>query len=98
MFSVAEKRRISDLVQIILRETGNPELPDGEIQFILSVKGGLEWQFANIRNNGAEPNPGVNPWNEEQSKKSDPVIPGSLDIWHPSQLGERVTDRFPKEI
>jgi hypothetical protein len=40
MFSVRQKREISEAVQQILRATGHPELPAGEIQFRLHVKGG----------------------------------------------------------
>ncbi len=39
MFTVQQKRDISDKVQAILRETDHPELPEGEIQFHLHVKG-----------------------------------------------------------
>lgn len=66
MFSVAQKRAISDAVQKILRDTKHPELPPGEIQFLLHVDGAEAWSFADIRNNGAVPNPKVNPWNERQ--------------------------------
>lgn len=68
MFSVAQKRAISDAVQKILRETNHPELPDGEIQFLLHVDGAENWSWADIRNNGAVTNPGVNPWNELQDR------------------------------
>ena len=37
MFSVNQKRLISDRVQQILRETNHPKLPEGERQFSLSV-------------------------------------------------------------
>ena len=43
MFSVRQKREISEKVQTILRETGHPELPDGEIQFKLLVHGAYSW-------------------------------------------------------
>lgn len=64
MFSVREKRAISDAVQKILRSTGHPELPEGEIQFALHVKGKTVMSWADIRNNGAVTNPDVNPHNE----------------------------------
>jgi hypothetical protein len=66
MFSVREKREIAEAVQKILRATHHPELPDGEIQFHLHVGGKLQWQWADIRNNGAVPVPDVNPHNERQ--------------------------------
>jgi hypothetical protein len=66
MFSVKQKRDIADAVQQILRATGHPELPAGEIQFHLKVGGAAPWSWAYIRNNGAVIQPGVNPWNESQ--------------------------------
>jgi hypothetical protein len=64
MFSVQQKRDIADKVQAILRETRHPELPDDEIQFLLHVDGVGSWSWADIRNNGAVSNPGINPWHE----------------------------------
>lgn len=69
MFSVAQKRAISEAVQRILRETNHPELPAGEIKFKLHVDGAESWSWADIQNNGAVSNPDVNPWNEVQAKK-----------------------------
>lgn len=66
MFSVKQKREIAEAVQKILRETNHPELPTGEIQFLLHVDGAESWSWADIRNNGAVTEPGVNPWNEKQ--------------------------------
>lgn len=66
MFSVRQKREIADAVQKILRATNHPELPEDEIQFNLHVMGAEAWSWADIRNNGAEPNPGINGWNERQ--------------------------------
>lgn len=70
MFSVRQKREIADAVQKILRATNHPELPLGEIQFSLNVAGAEPWSWAEIRNNGSESNPGVNPWNERQDPAS----------------------------
>lgn len=64
MFSVQQKRTIADQVQRILRETNHPELPKGEIQFHLHVDGAEAWSWADIKNNGACPDPSVNVWNE----------------------------------
>jgi hypothetical protein len=72
MFSLNQKRHIADAVQKILRDTGHPELPEGEIQFDLHVKGAQPWSWADIRNNGSVPNPGINPWNEAQEAKCRP--------------------------
>ena len=64
MFSVQQKRDISDAVQKILRDTGHLELPGGEVSFHLHVDGAEPWSWADIKNNGAVTNPGVNPHNE----------------------------------
>jgi hypothetical protein len=68
MFSVQQKRDISEAVQKILRATKHPELPSGEIRFLLHVEGAENWSWADIRNNGAVTNPDVNPWNEAQAR------------------------------
>lgn len=68
MFSVREKRAIADKIQQILRETDHPELPQGEISFLLHVDGARPWSWADIRNNGAVVSPSVNPWNEAQDR------------------------------
>jgi hypothetical protein len=70
MFSIREKREISDAVQKILRATNHPELPSGEIQFHLHVVGAESWSWADILNNGAVVTPGRNPWNESQDKEA----------------------------
>ena len=69
MFSVKQKREISEKVHRVLRETNHSELPKGEIIFHLHVEGAEAWSFADIKNNGAVLNPDVNPWNEEQDKR-----------------------------
>ena len=69
MFSVRQKREIADAVQKILRDTGHPELPEGEIQFSLHVQGAENWSWADIRNNGAVSNPDVNPHNELMDRR-----------------------------
>lgn len=70
MFSVRQKREIADAVQKILRDTQHPELPNGEITFLLRVKGADTWSWAEIQNNGAVDKPDVNPWNEMQDAKA----------------------------
>jgi len=70
MFSVKQKRDIAEAVQKVLRATGHPELPVGEIQFLLHVDGAESWSWADIRNNGAVTNPGINPHNEMQARAS----------------------------
>ena len=66
MFSILQKRQISEKIQILLRMTNHPELPKEEIQFRLRVAGAEDWSWADIRNNGAVSVPSVNPWNEAQ--------------------------------
>ena len=73
MFSVQQKRQIADAVQRILRETGHPELPPGEINFHLHVDGAKPWSWADIRNNGAVSAPAINLWNEAQAQLSAPA-------------------------
>ena len=68
MFSVIQKRVISEKIQTILRESKHPELPENEIQFYIHVEGAESWSWADIRNNGAIKTPSVNPWNEKQEK------------------------------
>lgn len=55
MFTPLQKRLIAHKVQQILRATGNPELPKGEITFRLHVEGAEDWSWADIKNNGAVP-------------------------------------------
>lgn len=69
MFSIRQKRDIADAIQKLLRETGHPELPDGEIVFELRVTGATAMSWAVIKNNGRVKEPSLNPHNEMQ----DPV-------------------------
>ncbi len=66
MFSVQQKRNISDAVQRILRETNHPELPEGNIRFLLHVNGAEAWSWADIKDNESVVNPeaNANPFNE----------------------------------
>ena len=68
MFSVQQKRDISEAIQRILRVTEHPELPaEGEIKFHLHVDGAEPWSWADIKNNGAILVPSINPHNENNS-------------------------------
>lgn len=70
MFSISQKRQISEAVQKILRDTNHPELPKNkEIKFHLHVYGEEAWSWADIENNGAVTKPKANPWNEKQDPK-----------------------------
>lgn len=66
MFSIRQKREISEKIQTMLRETGHPELPEGEISFKIHVSGAESWSWADIENNGAVLMPSVNTHNEMQ--------------------------------
>lgn len=68
MFSVLQKRSISNHIQKILRDTKHPELPEKEIQFEIRINGAESWSWTCIKNNSAVENPSINPWNEIQDK------------------------------
>ena len=70
MFSFREKQEISAAVQKILRETGHPELPEGEITFQLHVAGAETWSWADILNNGTTGDFETNAHNERQDPKT----------------------------
>ena len=69
MFSIDQKRGISEKIQKILQETKHPELPKGEIFFHLHVDGASVMSWADIQNNGAVTKPERNPWNEAVAKE-----------------------------
>ena len=73
MFSIRQKREISDAVQKILRNTNHPELPESEIFFVLHVEGAEPWSRADIQNNGAVSNPSINLHNELQDGALNPA-------------------------
>jgi hypothetical protein len=50
MFTPQQKQAIAAAVQDALQQTGDAELPAGEISFILHVDGAKGWSWANIRN------------------------------------------------
>ena len=68
MFSIKQKREISEKIQKILRNTAHPELPDTEIKFAIHIEGATRMSWAMIENNGAITNPSINPHNEAQDK------------------------------
>lgn len=57
MFTREQKHAISEAIQRLLRATGHPALPEGEIQFKLHVRGVTAAHYANIVNNGDVPPP-----------------------------------------
>ena len=64
MFSCSQKRKLSNEIQNIIRATKHPELPAGEIPFKIHIEGAEAWSWADIENNGAVTNPGINPYSE----------------------------------
>ena len=66
MFSIEQKRDISDKIQKILRDTNHPELPEGEIIFVIEIEGKEYCSRAKIKNNA--PNPTVNPCNDRNDR------------------------------
>lgn len=88
MFSVAQKRHISEQVQQILRATNHPELPEGEITFVLRVCGAEDWSWATIQNNSAVPNPDINPHNERQDPATRPVVVDPTKYVTTPEMGE----------
>ena len=80
MFSIQQKRDISDAVQKILRATNHPELhPTDEIRFNLHVDGAESWSWADIQNNGAVGTPGMNPHNELMASIPEEEARGLID-------------------
>jgi len=80
MFSVQQKREISDAVQKVLRSTMHPELPPtGEVSFMLHVEGAESWSYADIANNGAVGDPGVNPHNELMASMPEEAARGLIE-------------------
>ena len=80
MFSVQQKRDISDAVQKILRATAHPELPTtGEVSFTLKVVGAESWSYAEIANNAAVGDPGLNPHNELMASLPEDEARGLID-------------------
>ena len=66
MFSVEEKRRIAEVVEIALLDIKHPEMPEEKPKFELHVNGKEDWSFADIEPNWIyeDKELGVNPWNE----------------------------------
>ena len=104
MFSVQQKRDISDAVQRILRATKHPELPvAGEVTFTLKVVGAESWSWAEIANNGAVGDPGLNPHNELMAsipeEEGRELIDRAREITEHPQHDPRATpDEFYKEM
>lgn len=52
MFSAREKHWIAGKIQSVIKATGQHELPEGEVEFLIRIQG-KEGCWAEIRNNGA---------------------------------------------
>jgi hypothetical protein len=101
MFSVQQKRDISDAVQKVLRATAHPELPvSGEVSFTLKVVGAESWSYAEIMNNGAVGDPDVNPHNELMASIPEEEGRSLIEKAHElTQPDPRATpDEFMKEM
>ena len=94
MFSVRQKREIADKIQQVLRNTGHPELPEHEINFKLNVYGATSMSHADIFNNGAVPDPSVNPHNEQQDPHSDELANKRLTSSAYGQGMEQTFERY----
>lgn len=72
MFSLEQKKQISEAVEKTLLSFDHPEMPKEKPDFTLSVKGKESWSWAEIKPNWTfnESNqPGVNPHNEQVAQK-----------------------------
>ena len=68
MFSVAQKRQISQAVEKVLLDLHHPEMPVEKPRFHLRVEGAESWSWADIEPNWTFDDahkPGVNPFNEQ---------------------------------
>ena len=71
MFSVAEKKKISEEIEKLLLSLNHPEMPKEKPSFRLHVDGKEAWSWADIKPNWkySDTNPRVNPWNEVAREK-----------------------------
>jgi hypothetical protein len=93
MFSVQQKRDISAAVQKILRDTNHAELPtSGEISFNLKVVGAESWSYAEIMNNAAVGDPGVNPHNELMASLPEEAARDLIEKAQSHQVKETIGD------
>lgn len=57
MLSSKIKKELSDLIQDFLQEVDDPELPKGEVEFLLHIDGVGYSSWANIRNESQKHRP-----------------------------------------
>ncbi len=51
MFSVEEKRKIAEEIEMLLLDLNHPEMPKENVKFKLHVDGAEDWSFADIEPN-----------------------------------------------
>lgn len=71
MFSVAEKRKIAEVIEKTLLELKHPEMPTEKPKFKIHIDGKEEWSWADIEPNWVFDDGkkmGVNPFNEISRK------------------------------
>lgn len=66
MFSISEKKQISEKIEALLLSFNHPEMPTEKPSFKIHIDGKESWSWADIEPNWTYENkePGVNPWNE----------------------------------
>ena len=68
MFSMEQKRKISEIVEKAILELNHPEMPKEKPKFKLHIDGKESWSFADIEPNwvfdDGHKKPGINPFNE----------------------------------
>ena len=73
MFSLAQKRKISEEVEKVILSFNHPEMPKSKPYFKLHIDGAETWSWADIEPNWCfdDKNPSINPWNEEVEEMMD---------------------------
>ena len=68
MFSVRQKKMISESIEKLIRYINHPEMDNDNIRFRIHIDGKEPWSFADITDNKTAQDNGVrvNPWNESQ--------------------------------
>lgn len=68
MFSIAEKRKIAEVIEKTLLKLNHPEMPKKKPMFHIRIEGKAEWSFADIEPNWVFDDghkvAGKNPFNE----------------------------------
>lgn len=98
MFSVAQKRQISEAVEKAILAIGHPEMPAEKPKFKLHIDGKESWSYADIEPNWVydDKEPGVNPWNEAQAencKENKELIEKMGDV-----LVDRLVEKLVRDL